>query len=98
EEVLTVPGLIFQINTLGGAISSDVEGVYRIALSPTWASLRHTGNRHRTRRSFERRSVGCAIISRKPVSQTITQTIPMLLLKTGQRRITAQKIMRASSN
>jgi hypothetical protein len=24
----TVPGLIFQINTLGGAISSDVEGAY----------------------------------------------------------------------
>src|SRR6516162_2075620 len=29
EEVLTVPGLIFQINTLGGAISNgDVEGAY----------------------------------------------------------------------
>jgi FAD/FMN-containing dehydrogenase len=28
EEVLSVPGLIFQINTLGGAISSDVEGAY----------------------------------------------------------------------
>jgi len=28
EEVLTVPGLIFQINTLGGAISSDVESAY----------------------------------------------------------------------
>ena len=28
EEVLTVPGLIFQINTLGGAVSSDVEGAY----------------------------------------------------------------------
>jgi hypothetical protein len=28
EEVLTVPGLIFQINTLGGAISSDVKGAY----------------------------------------------------------------------
>ena len=28
EEVLRVPGLIFQINTLGGAISSDVEGAY----------------------------------------------------------------------
>src|SRR3954447_8576386 len=28
EEVLTVPGLIFQINTLGGAISSDVQGAY----------------------------------------------------------------------
>jgi hypothetical protein len=28
QEVLTVPGLIFQINTLGGAISSDVEGAY----------------------------------------------------------------------
>jgi hypothetical protein len=28
EEVLAVPGLIFQINTLGGAISSDVEGAY----------------------------------------------------------------------
>jgi FAD/FMN-containing dehydrogenase len=28
EEVLSVPGLIFQINTLGGAISNDVEGVY----------------------------------------------------------------------
>ncbi|HEY4272846.1 MAG TPA: FAD-binding oxidoreductase [Candidatus Udaeobacter sp.] len=28
EEVLSVPGLIFQINTLGGAISNDVEGAY----------------------------------------------------------------------
>jgi hypothetical protein len=28
EEVLRVPGLIFQINTLGGAISSDVDGAY----------------------------------------------------------------------
>jgi FAD binding domain/Berberine and berberine like len=28
EEVLTVPGLIFQINTLGGAISNDVDGAY----------------------------------------------------------------------
>jgi hypothetical protein len=28
EEVLSIPGLIFQINTLGGAISSDVEGAY----------------------------------------------------------------------
>jgi hypothetical protein len=28
EQVLTVPGLIFQINTLGGAISNDVEGAY----------------------------------------------------------------------
>jgi hypothetical protein len=28
DEVLTVPGLIFQMNTLGGAISSDVEGAY----------------------------------------------------------------------
>jgi FAD/FMN-containing dehydrogenase len=28
EEVLTVPGLIFQINTLGGAIFTDVEGAY----------------------------------------------------------------------
>jgi hypothetical protein len=28
EEVLTVPGLIFQINTLGGAISNDMEGAY----------------------------------------------------------------------
>jgi Berberine and berberine like len=26
--VLRIPGLIFQINTLGGAISSDVEGAY----------------------------------------------------------------------
>jgi hypothetical protein len=26
EEVLTVPGLIFKINTLGGSISSDVKG------------------------------------------------------------------------
>jgi hypothetical protein len=28
EEVLNVPGLIFQINTLGGAISNGVEGAY----------------------------------------------------------------------
>jgi FAD/FMN-containing dehydrogenase len=28
HEVLTVPGLIFQINTLGGTISSDMEGAY----------------------------------------------------------------------
>jgi hypothetical protein len=28
EEVLCVPGLIFQINTLGGAISDNVEGAY----------------------------------------------------------------------
>jgi hypothetical protein len=28
EEVLTVPGLIFQINTLGGAISNEVDGAY----------------------------------------------------------------------
>jgi FAD/FMN-containing dehydrogenase len=28
EEVLTFPGLVFQINTLGGAISTDVEGAY----------------------------------------------------------------------
>jgi hypothetical protein len=28
QEVLTVPGLIFQINTLGGAISSEIEGAY----------------------------------------------------------------------
>ncbi len=28
EEVLSVPGLIFQINTLGGAISNDVDGAY----------------------------------------------------------------------
>ncbi len=34
EEVLHVPGLIFQINTLGGAISSDVEGAYAHRLFP----------------------------------------------------------------
>lgn len=28
EEVLSVPGLIFQINTLGGAIANDVDGAY----------------------------------------------------------------------
>ena len=28
KEVLSVPGLIFQINTLGGAIGSDVDGAY----------------------------------------------------------------------
>src|SRR5437660_8879057 len=28
EEVLSVPGLVFQINTLGGTISNDVEGAY----------------------------------------------------------------------
>ncbi len=28
EEVLTFPGLVFQINTLGGAISADVDGAY----------------------------------------------------------------------
>ena len=48
EEVLTVPGLIFQINTLGGAISSDVEGAYPHRAFPYlgesqayWESPRH---------------------------------------------------------
>jgi FAD/FMN-containing dehydrogenase len=48
EEVLNHPGLIFQINTLGGAISDDVEGAYpHRAFSylgesqAYWESLRH---------------------------------------------------------
>src|SRR5207245_8977364 len=48
EEVLTVPGLIFQINTLGGAISSDVQGAYPHRAFPYlgesqayWESSRH---------------------------------------------------------
>ena len=55
EEVLTIPGLIFQINTLNGAISSDVEGAYPHRTSVMWVSLNHTGNRSRTRLFFERR-------------------------------------------
>src|SRR5207249_9546721 len=45
QEVLTVPGLIFQINTLGGAISSDVEGAYPHRTFLISASLKHAGNR-----------------------------------------------------
>ena len=48
EEVLSVPGLVFQINTLGGAISNDVEGAYPHRAFPYlgesqayWASPSH---------------------------------------------------------
>src|SRR5206468_1736347 len=64
----------------------------------SWSSLKYAGKRPRTRRSFEKRLVGCAIILRKPGSQAITQTIRTLRSKTGQRLITGQKITRASSS
>jgi hypothetical protein len=55
EEVLGVPGLIFQINTLGGPSPPTWKEPTRIALSLTWASLRLIGDRTRTRQPFERR-------------------------------------------
>jgi hypothetical protein len=55
EEVLTLPGLIFQINTLGGAISDDVEGAYPHRAFPYLGESQAYWNRPRTRRLFERR-------------------------------------------
>ena len=48
EEVLSFPGVVFQINTLGGAISADVDGAYPHRTFPYlgesqayWESSRH---------------------------------------------------------
>ena len=98
EEVLTHPGLVFQINTLGGAISTEVEGAYPHRAFPYlgesqayWASPRHAAV---LQEAIGRMRDHIA----KPGSHAITQTIRTSPSKIGQRLITAKKIMCASKN
>jgi hypothetical protein len=94
EEVLTYPGLVFQINTLGGAISTDVEGAYPHRAFPYlgesqayWGSPSHA--------AVLEEAIG---MLRKPGSPAITQTIRTVLSKIGRWLITAKKIMCASNS